>query len=309
MNLLRLSLVLALLSFGPLAHGASESGLQTMDLTVDGVSRTALVYAPPVGTSTSLPVVFVFHGHGGTSRNAVNTFGITHLWPEAISVYPQGLDTPGQLTDPDGLRSGWQKAMGDQGDRDLHFFDAILTRLKKDYPVDPKRIYCTGHSNGGGFTYLLWLARADVFAAMAPCSGAARYVMQLTPKPAMILGGQRDPLVKFEWQERMMESVRGINGCDATGVPWQTVGTVYPSKSGTPVVTFIYPGGHAMDPAEPGLIVKFFQSILAQRLLRSVGQIAPRRFSDGSDASFQLVMREFSAISVEAEISLSGYKK
>lgn len=252
-------LILALVGFGTLANGAPADGLQTMDFTVDGVSRSALVYAPPGAKSEPLPVVFVFHGHGGTSRNALNTFGINRLWPEAISVYPQGLNTPGQLTDPDGVRSGWQKAVGDQGDRDLHFFDALLTQLKKDYPVDPRRIYCTGHSNGGGFTYLLWLARPDVFAAVAPCSGAARYVTQLPPKPAMILGGQNDELVKFEWQEKMMEVVRRINGCDATGEPWQKVGTIYPSKSGTPVVTFTYPGGHSMDPAEPSLIVKFFQ--------------------------------------------------
>ncbi|MEI9864297.1 MAG: hypothetical protein WDN00_07025 [Limisphaerales bacterium] len=45
----------------------------------------------------------------------------------------------------------------------MKFFDAVLARLKQDYKVDAKRIYCTGHSNGGGFTYLLWLARGDVF--------------------------------------------------------------------------------------------------------------------------------------------------
>jgi polyhydroxybutyrate depolymerase len=55
--------------------------------------------------------------------------------------------------------------------------------------LDVKRIYCTGHSNGGGFTYLLWLARGDVFAAVAPSSAAARYANQLPPKPALILGG------------------------------------------------------------------------------------------------------------------------
>jgi len=29
-------------------------------------------------------------------------------------------------------------------------------------------------------------------------------------------------------------------------------------RSGTPVVTFIHPGGHEFDPAAPRLIVKFF---------------------------------------------------
>ena len=245
--------------FASLAHGASADGLQSMEFTVDGVTRTALVYVPPGATGASLPLVFVFHGHGGTSHNALNKFALNREWPGAISVYPQGLNTPGKLTDPEGKVPGWQKAEGEQGDRDLHFFDALLARLKKEYPVDASRIYCTGHSNGGGFTYLLWKARPQVFVAVAPCSGASRDVLQVPPKPAMILAGRADELVKFETQEKMIAAVRRVNGCAGSGEPWQGVGTLYPSASGTPLVTFVYPGGHAMDPAEPALIVKFFQ--------------------------------------------------
>ena len=39
----------------------------------------------------------------------------------------------------------------------------MLKSLKQDYKVDEKRIFSTGHSNGGGFTYLLWSERPDVF--------------------------------------------------------------------------------------------------------------------------------------------------
>ncbi len=226
---------------------------------MDGATRTALVHVPPGAAHGNLPLVFVFHGHGGSSRNALNTFKVDRLWPEAISVYPQGLNTPGKLTDPEGLKSGWQKTVGDQRDRDLHFFDALLARLEKDHPIDPKRIYATGHSNGGGFTYLLWLARPQVFAAMAPCSGAAAYVQQLTPKPVLLSAGRADPLVKFEWQKMMIAALTRINGCDGPGESWQDVGTLYPSKGQTPLVTYLYDGGHGMDAAEPALIVRFFQ--------------------------------------------------
>ena len=66
-------------------------------------------------------------------NNAARSFRYHELWPEAIVVYMQGLKTPGQLTDPKGLRAGWQKEKGDQDDRDLKFFDAVLQSLKKDY--------------------------------------------------------------------------------------------------------------------------------------------------------------------------------
>ena len=34
------------------------------------------------------------------------------------------------------------------------------------FKIDEKRVYATGHSNGGGFTYLLWTCRPDAFAAL-----------------------------------------------------------------------------------------------------------------------------------------------
>lgn len=110
---------------------------------MDGVTREALVHVPAAAKEQPAPVVFVFHGHGGTARNVVRTFAIQRHWPEAIAVYMQGLSTPGRLTDPEGKRPGWQKARGDQQDRDLKFFDAVLARLKQECKVDGKRISAT----------------------------------------------------------------------------------------------------------------------------------------------------------------------
>lgn len=249
--------VLLLIGFGALAQG--ELQLQTMNLTVDGVARSALVYVPPTAGSEKLPLVFVFHGHGGHAQDAVNGFKINQLWPEAISVYPQGINTPGLLYDPEGKAPGWQSMPGTVGDRDLHFFDALLAQLEKDHRVDRARIYCTGHSNGAFFTYLLWLTRTDALAAVAPCSGFAKFATQLPPKTAMIMGGSNDEKVKFEWQQATIDAVIKGNGCASAGTPWQGVGTLYPSASGAPLVTFVYEGGHGMIPVEAPLIVKFFQ--------------------------------------------------
>jgi len=248
-------LLLSWLLLLPVAAVAGDS----IDLKIDGIARTALVYAPVAAKTNPTPLVFVFHGHGGSARQAAVSFAMEKQWPEAIVVYPQGLDTPGQLTDHDGNRPGWQGLMGDQGDRDLKFFDALLAQLEKDYKVDAKRIYCTGHSNGGGFTYLLWEARPDVFAAVAPSAAAAKFAGQLKPKPVMICGGENDPLVKPAWQQMTMNVIRRGNGCSLTGKPWDQKCTIYSSDKGTPLVTFFYPGGHELNPGSPALIAKFFK--------------------------------------------------
>ncbi len=259
---MRRLLVAAALGAGCAAAGAADP--KRVEWTVGDLKREALVYAPDKAAKEPCPVVFVFHGHGGTMQNAGKSFAIHTHWPEAICVYPQGVPTPGKLTDPDGKKSGWQHSAGDQGDRDLKFFDAVLKSLRADYKVDDARVYATGHSNGGGFTYLLWAARGDQLAAVAPSGAAARYAADLKPKPCLHVAGESDPLVKYDWQKQTMEAVRKVNGCAADGKEWaaagKLVGTVFPSKGGTPFVAAVHPGGHPFPAADaPKLIVKFFQ--------------------------------------------------
>ncbi len=229
--------------------------------TVDGVVREALVYAPPSARTNAAPVVFAFHGHGGSMQNAARMFSFHTHWPEAIVVYMQGLNTPGRLTDPDGKKPGWQSDVGNQGDRDLKFFDAVLASLHQDYKVDANRIYATGHSNGGGFTYLLWAARGKLFAAFAPsAAAAARTRSQLSAKPVLHVAGTNDTLVKFEWQQQTMAALRKLNQC-GDGQPWEgeKYCTLYPSKLDAPVVTLIHPGPHLFPAGAAASIVKFFK--------------------------------------------------
>jgi polyhydroxybutyrate depolymerase len=229
---------------------------------VDGVTREGLLHVPASAKTKPTPIIFAWHGHGGTMRHALNSFGYDKLWPEAISVYLQGLNTPSRLVDPEGTKPGWQGLPGDQGDRDLKLFDAVLAQLKHDYKIDDRRIYSTGHSNGGGFTYLLWQNRGDVFAAMAPSSAFLVRMggAELKPLPVLHVAGETDPLVKFSWQKLMMDKLIKGNDCGA-GHPWGDAKfcTEYTSAKGNPVVTCIHPGGHTFLPEAPALIVKFFK--------------------------------------------------
>jgi polyhydroxybutyrate depolymerase len=232
-----------------------------VDWTIDGVKREALVFAP-TKPSEHPPLVFAIHGHGGTSQSAVRSFHIHTLWPEAVVIYPQGLNTPGKLTDPEGKKAGWQHTIGDHGDRDLKFFDAMLATAKEKYKVNEARVYSMGHSNGGGFTYLLSAARPDVFAAIGPSAAASQVLLGATkykPVPVFHAAGEKDPLVKFEWQTQMIDRLKTLNGCESTGTEWAPNCTQFKSSKGAPVVTFIHGGTHAYPKEAPELIVKFFK--------------------------------------------------
>ncbi len=234
---------------------------QIMKWTVGGVEREALVYIPESAKTAAAPVVFIFHGHGGNMRQILRGKNIDMLWPEAIVVSPQGLNTPGQLTDPKGLLPGWQSSTGNMNDRDLLFFDAMLQTLRKEYKIDDKRIYATGHSNGGGFTYLLMEARSDVLAAAAPCAAAAiRALPRIRPKPLMHIIGEKDPLVKPEWQEATINGMLKINSCNKDGKVYATDATIYASSTGNPVIVYKHTGGHVFPQEAFVAAIQFFKS-------------------------------------------------
>lgn len=254
---MRIGLFLILLLAARL--GAEPPQLYTW--VVDGVTREALVHVPANLPSDGAPLVFAFHGHGGSMTQASRSFLLHEKWPEAIIVYPQGLPTAGQLTDKAGAEAGWQGTAGAQGDRDLKFFDTMLKELCLRLAIDRRRIYATGHSNGGGFTYVLWTERGDVFAAFAPSSALlARGFQKFKPKPLLHIASPQDELVKFSWQQRQLDYVLKLDGCGAFK-PGAMGYTSYASSTGNEVGVYLHAGGHRYpSDVAPGLIVKFFQA-------------------------------------------------
>ena len=61
--------------------------LTKREWTIDGTSREALIHIPAPTAPKPYPLVFAFHGHGGSMQNAATMFDYHHVWPEAITVY------------------------------------------------------------------------------------------------------------------------------------------------------------------------------------------------------------------------------
>ncbi len=78
---------------------------------------------------------------------------------------------------------------------------AMLEEVWDSYAVDRRRIYLTGFSDGGIFTYVLGLAYADIFAGIAPVAGrihpAINHLLQRgqgKDLPIFIVHGEQDPI-------------------------------------------------------------------------------------------------------------------
>ena len=242
--------------------------LQKMTWTIEGITREALVYIPN-GDSGAAPVMFAFHGHGGTDFGfAERAFEIN--WPEAIVVYPQGLPTtsPGDKT---GKSNGWQHSVGEVNgktgiaDQDLKFFDAMLATINNTYHGDAHLVFAHGWSNGGEFVYdVLWTARGEKLTALAPAAAILGTTDGKKPLPVMHIAGTEDNKVRFNNQQQSVNKDRAVNICSSTGTPWAKgagglLGTEYPSSISNPVVSLQYNGGHSYPFTVPPYIVQFFK--------------------------------------------------
>jgi polyhydroxybutyrate depolymerase len=255
--------ILAFLSIGAVALLLSPvlpaEVIKVMSWTVDGVERRALVYGPATGTGKS-PVVFVFHGHGGNIAESAHRMDFQDAWPEAVVVYMQGLPTVSAI-DPAGKSPGWEHEPGDDGDRDLKFFDAVLATLHEKFSIDDDRVYASGFSNGAIFTYVLWGTRANIFAAFAPCSGKISPQLELIePRPVYIVAGAVDRLVVAKDRDEAIKTARQLNGATGKGKSCGPGCTLYPSTKNAIVRVLIHPGGHIYPPQTSFGIVAFFKN-------------------------------------------------
>ncbi len=111
------------------------------------------------------PVLFVFHGAIDTTEQAAEYTKLDRLASSqgVYVVYPQGrfLNWPPSIPpeNPECIEP------------DLAFFDALCRELAHRYPVDMKRVYVTGMSQGAAFVNLLVAKRSEKIAAAASHSG------------------------------------------------------------------------------------------------------------------------------------------
>jgi polyhydroxybutyrate depolymerase len=130
---------------------------------VGAEERTYLLHVPP-GVARPASVVMVFHGGGGRADAIMQATRFNDIADQNrfIVVYPQGIGR---------WRGGtWNIASPDSPSSadDTGFVRAILADLEHSFPIDRRRIYATGESMGGVFSYRLACEMSDVFAAVAP---------------------------------------------------------------------------------------------------------------------------------------------
>jgi len=157
---------------------------------VDNTLQPYQVFVPTgYDKSKPFPLVIALHGMGGDENSYFLAYGQGAFKTEA--------EKHGYIV---ACPKGRKPASMYMGDAEKDVMD-VLAEMKRDYNVDPDRIYLTGHSMGGFGTWSVAMSHPDVFAAIAPVSGGANStagMARIAHIPEIVVHGDTDPTVSVE---------------------------------------------------------------------------------------------------------------
>jgi len=196
-----------------------------------------------------IPLLLVLHGAGGQGAGMAQHTGLSE--PATRRGYA--------VAYPDGIARRWNDGRGNGATHDdVEFIRLLLDSLGRELPVDPRRIYATGISNGAGLAYRLACDLPGRFAAIAPVAGAPAAAIEercATTRPVSVISfqGTRDRLMPYEGGDVSIRRGRvlpaqqsaalfaDVNGCTLPPAVTAEPDTV---QDGTRVMRSVYSGCH-----------------------------------------------------------------
>jgi polyhydroxybutyrate depolymerase len=160
-------------------------------MTVDGVERHFIVVRPSgAPPANGYPLVFMFHGTSGDGERFFNISGWKEVGEQEtiVTVYPSSLE---YCVNDDGVikrTTKWNNGdlqenacPGQEFKNDVTFVRRMLDTIERTIPIDPRRRFVCGFSNGGIFASKLAIEMSDVFAAAAAAAGPLHPLDSATP--------------------------------------------------------------------------------------------------------------------------------
>ena len=168
-----------------------QTGKMTKELIVNGTTREYIIYVPDDYTGTSsLPMLLSFHGLASNMEFNFNQTNFDQLAEREnfIVVHPNGID------------NRW--TVNASNNPDIDFVEALLDQLEINYKIEPNRIYSTGMSNGGNFSFTLACGLNNKIAAIASVTGLMLKIaigdcIPTRPLAILHIHGTEDPIANY----------------------------------------------------------------------------------------------------------------
>lgn len=162
-------------------------------ITVGGEARSYWTYVPAgIDKTKPVPLLFVLHGSAGSGEVMMT---VTQRGFEQIADKEKLI-----VVYPDAMERRWNEQGGTVDD--VGFLLALSDKLAAEYPVDMKRVYMAGISNGGMMAQRVACQHPDRVAGIATVAGSmpealAAKCKPSRPVPVMVIHGTDDPIIPW----------------------------------------------------------------------------------------------------------------
>ena len=157
---------------------------------VDNSFQPYRIFVPSsYNSSKSSALIIALHGMGGDENSYFDAY--------AQGAFKVEAERRGYIV---ACPKGRKPASMYVGDAEKDVMD-VVAEVKRDYNVDPDRIYLTGHSMGGFGTWSVAIDHPDVFAALAPIAGGVmnpQAMAKIAHIPQLVVHGDNDKTVPVE---------------------------------------------------------------------------------------------------------------
>lgn len=171
-----------------------------------------------------VPLVVLLHGLGSNPRQVIHYQGIVEEAEKRgyVVVAPYGYNEfggygawgQGRVKLPGQRAAAGEDVPENLGELSEKEVLNVLALVRKDYHIDPKRIYLMGHSMGGGGTLYLGMKYPELWAALAPLSpaiySAPSGLEKIRKMPIIVVQGELDRLVQAENTRRWVATMEKL---------------------------------------------------------------------------------------------------
>jgi polyhydroxybutyrate depolymerase len=182
-----------------------------------GVARPLLIIEPAVASVAKAPLVVLLHYSGGNADVMANVARAGRLAAEygAWVVLPEASNGHWDDDPSTSASSG-----------DVEYLAKVIAHMSAAYPIDAKRVYMAGMSNGGFMTVRFACEKAGLVAAVAVDAASMRNSQNAVckpsrPVPIVTIVGTHDLFVAYEHPMGMLSAEENyarwssINSCNA----------------------------------------------------------------------------------------------
>lgn len=155
---------------------ADTSKLTYKSLAIRKQNRSWWEYVPNGCSNKECPLILAFHSGESSGERFNDEVKLTDFSEEHNFI----------IVFPNAIHKQWNDGRNEtaSNNEDLEFVDKLLEELLKLYKIDNHKIFATGLSEGGLFTFRLACERSEFFAAIAPVAAnmASDLIGKCNPK-------------------------------------------------------------------------------------------------------------------------------